>query len=55
MDNIYKEGTFITAKVSPNRQLMISRYFKRIYYCTPANDPGHKLLVYFERELRAPL
>lgn len=51
MDNIYKEGTLITAKASPNRQLLINRYYKRIYYCTPVNEPTHKLLVYFEREL----
>ena len=53
MDNIYKEGTYITAKASPNRQLLINRYYKRIYYCTPVHEPTHKLLVYFERELTA--
>lgn len=55
MDNLYKEGTLITAKASPDRHLMINRYYKRIYYCTPVNEPMHKLLAYFERELRVPL
>lgn len=53
MDNIYKEGTLVAAKLSPDRQLLINRYYKRIYYCTPVNEPRHKLLVYFERELVA--
>lgn len=51
MDNIYQEGTLIAAKNFPDRQLLINRYYKRIYYCTPVNDPTRKLLVYFEREL----
>jgi hypothetical protein len=54
MDNIYKEGSFITAKVAPDRPLVINRYYKRIYYCRPAGDPSHKSLVYFERELAPP-
>lgn len=51
MDNIYKEGTLITAKASPDQQLLINRYYKRIYYCTPVDEPARKFLVYFEREL----
>jgi len=54
MDNIYKEGTYITAKAHPNRKLIIGRYIKRIYYCHPADDPHGKALAYFERELIAP-
>jgi len=55
MENIYQEGAFIRAKVAPERGLVISRYYKRIYYCKPVDDPSHKLLVYFERELVPPL
>lgn len=54
MDNIFKEGTFITAKADPTRNLIIDRYLKRIYYCKAVDDPTGKLLVYFERELMTP-
>jgi hypothetical protein len=54
MDNIYKEGTLITAKSHPDRKLVIGRYIKRIYYCKPVDEPEAKALVYFERELIAP-
>jgi hypothetical protein len=55
MDNIYQEGTIITAKSNPHRKLIIGRYIKRIYYCNPIDDPDGKALVYFERELIAPV
>ena len=55
MDNIFKEGSVITAKSNPDRLLVIGRYMKRIYYCKPIDDPDGKLLVYFERELVAPV
>jgi hypothetical protein len=55
MDNIYKEGTFITAKSDPNSKLIINRYIKRIYYCKAVSDPSGKLLAYFERELITPV
>ena len=55
MDNLFKEGTLVSAKVAPDRGLLIDRYYKRIYYCKPLNDPAHKLLVYFERELIPPM
>jgi hypothetical protein len=54
MDNSYKSGTFITAKNDPDNQLVINRYLDRIYYCEAVNDPKHKLLAYFERELIPP-
>jgi hypothetical protein len=54
MDNIYKEGTLITAKADPECKLIINRYIGRIYYCKAVNDANGKLLAYFERELIAP-
>jgi len=54
MDNIYKEGTFITAKVDPECKLVINRYIGRIYYCRAVSDPNGKVFAYFERELIAP-
>jgi hypothetical protein len=55
MDNIYKEGTFITAKSNSECKLVIHRYIGRIYYCKAVDDPTGKLLAYFERELIAPV
>jgi len=55
MENIYMEGTIITAKVAPMDELVIVRYYQRIYYCKLVSDPGQKLLAYFERELINPL
>ncbi len=55
MDNIYMEGTLITAQNDPNYPLFINRYLDRIYYCEAVNDPTHKLLAYFERELIPPV
>ncbi len=51
MDNSYKTGTVISAQRDPNTPLIINRYLDRIYYCEAVNDPTHKLLAYFEREL----
>jgi hypothetical protein len=53
-DNIYPEGTFITAKEHPGVKLMIVKYLQRIYYCVPAKDPNQKQLAYFEQELIPP-
>jgi hypothetical protein len=50
-DNIYKVGTFITAKEFPARKLHITAYMQRIYYCATVDQPEAKQLVYFEREL----
>jgi hypothetical protein len=55
MDNIFKEGSFITAKENPQRKLIINKYYKRIYYCHIVDDSTDKLLVYFEKDLIAPL
>ncbi len=54
MDNIYEEGSFIHPKERPEVKLIIKRYLQRIYFCEDVNDPTHKMLAYFERELIAP-
>lgn len=51
MENEYKEGEIVQAKVNPTQNLVIRRYVDRIYYCTIQKDPTLKELVYFEREL----
>ena len=48
-DNLFREGEFIYAKEDPEKQLVITKYYQRIYYCTRVTDK--KELVYFEREL----
>lgn len=53
-DNIYPEGSFITAKEAPSVQLKIVAYKQRIYYCAVVGNEGGKQLAYFERELVAP-
>lgn len=51
MENKYKEGEEVFAKVNPSLKLIIRRYVDRIYYCKIKKDPTLKELVYFEREL----
>jgi hypothetical protein len=53
-DNIYAEGTLITAKANPSQELRIMKYYQRIYYCAVLGEENKKQLVYFERELIAP-
>jgi hypothetical protein len=54
-DNIYKEGTIVTAKEKPALKLKITKYYHRIYYCAVVDEPARKPLVYFERELMPPI
>ena len=51
MENKYKEGEEVYAKVNPSLKLIVRRYVDRIYYCKIKKDPTLKELVYFEREL----
>ncbi len=51
MENKFKEGEVVRAKVNPNQNLIVRRYVDRIYYCKIQENPSHKDLVYFEREL----
>ena len=51
MENKYKEGQVVYAKVAPSLKLVIRRYVDRIYYCKIQDDSDRKELVYFEREL----
>lgn len=53
-DNVYPEGSFITAKENPSVRLKIVAYKQRIYYCAVVGDEERKQLAYFERELVPP-
>jgi hypothetical protein len=54
-DNIYAEGTILSAKASPSVELKVMSYNQRIYYCAVVGDEGKKQVAYFERELLPPL
>lgn len=54
-DNKYLEGTIICARAHPDVKLVIRKYNQRIYYCHEVDKPEQKQLVYFERELIAPV
>lgn len=51
MDMKYKEGEEVYDRIRPGQTLIISRYFRGIYYCKVAENPQRKELIYFEREL----
>ena len=53
MENKYKEGEEVYAKVNPSLKLIIRRYVDRTYYCKVKDDPTRKELVCFERQLMA--
>jgi hypothetical protein len=54
-DNIFAEGTIITAKQNPSVKLKIIKYYQRIYYCALVGDEARKQLAYFEGELLPPV
>ena len=54
MENKFKEGEVVRAKVNPTLKLVVRRYVDRIYYCMIQQNPTQKELVYFERELIPP-
>ena len=51
MENKYKEGEIVYARVNPGLKLIIRRYVDKIYYCKIQDEPDRKELVYFEREI----
>ena len=54
-DNIYREGTIISAKAAPEVKLVITKYRQRIYYCSALGHPEQNNFAYFERELIPPI
>lgn len=51
MENKFKPGEIVYEKINIARKLIVRRYVYRIYYCKIFDDPAHKDLVFFEREL----
>jgi hypothetical protein len=54
-DNLYKEGTIISAKENPALNLVINKYLQRIYYCTAIGAPDGQQFAYFEHNLLTPV
>jgi len=50
-DNIYSEGSLVTARDHSECQLVIESYRQKIYYCQVVGYPLKKS-VYFEREIQ---
>ncbi len=48
----FKEGEEVYERIRPNQKLIISRYFKGIYYCKVAENPNRKELIYHAKELK---
>ena len=53
MENRFKIGDVVCAKVRPSVSLIIQLYTRRVYYCTVQNDPLANELVYFDTELKS--
>ncbi|NAY91202.1 hypothetical protein GTQ34_04655 [Muricauda sp. JGD-17] len=53
MENRFKKGDVVCAKVRPSVSLVVRLYARRVYYCTTQNNPSEKELVYFDRELKS--
>ena len=51
MENKFKVGEVVRAKINPNQNLIVKRYVDRVYFCKIQENPTHKDLVYFEQEL----
>jgi hypothetical protein len=51
MENKFREGETVVAKVRPEVLLVIRRYVDRIYFCRLKDKTDDKDLVYFEREI----
>lgn len=51
MENKYKVGDAVFAKVNSEVILIVRRYVDRIYFCRLRDIKSEKDLVFFEREL----
>lgn len=47
----FKEGDEVYERIRPGQKLIVSHYFKGVYYCKVAENPNRKKLIYLENEL----
>ena len=50
MNSKYRNGEEVYAKTNLSQRLIISHYFRRVYYCTIKKEPNLEL-AYYEKEL----
>lgn len=51
MNNLFKSGDMVCAKVNPSKPLVVRIFARKVYYCDVYNHPDEKEQVYFEREI----
>ncbi|MCB0474279.1 MAG: hypothetical protein KDC69_01320 [Flavobacteriaceae bacterium] len=51
MNNLFKAGDMVCAKVAPTKPLVVRIFARKVYYCDVFNRPEEKEQVYFEREI----
>jgi uncharacterized protein YodC (DUF2158 family) len=51
MEMKFKEGEEVYERTRPDQKLIISRYYRGIYYCRVVDNLRRKELIYHEREL----
>ncbi|WP_411028794.1 hypothetical protein [Spongiimicrobium sp. 3-5] len=53
VENRFKIGDVVCAKVRPSVSLVVRLYARKVYYCAIQNNPLANELVYFDRELKS--
>ncbi|MDZ7646160.1 MAG: hypothetical protein U5K54_02675 [Cytophagales bacterium] len=51
MEIKFKAGDEVYERIRPSQKLIVTRYFKGIYYCKIEEHKTAKELMYFERDL----
>ena len=52
MENKFKSGDIVCAKVNPTTPLKVWVFTRKFYYCDVLDQPDEKEKVYFEREIK---
>jgi hypothetical protein len=51
MENKFKVGDLVAAKINPDVKLKIYRYLEKVYYCRLESGADLPIQAYFEREI----
>jgi len=52
MENKFKSGDIVCAKVNPTTPLKVRVFARKVYYCDVLDQPDEKEKVYFAREIK---
>lgn len=52
MENKFKSGDIVCAKVNPTTPLKVRVFARKFYYCDVLDQPDEKEKVYFAREIK---